>query len=910
MASLNSTGVRSIAHNLPPASYAFVGRRQYLDVIWKSLHGMPSCQRRVALYGMGGIGKSQILQKYANDHVNPAAKPQQYAIVIYINAHSAHSVFSAVHSFMRLHATNEALLNSLSENDYNVFHSWLLQRQNWLLILDNVQDYNHILDAIPHGSSGHILCSTRHKTIAQQFSNGYGSQPLEVREMGATDSTDLVLSLVGSSRYAEDKDPVLATRVASFAKGIPLVIEQVVHNALLGERTLLSTLQAVSGNAELLRQKNISSLHPENLALGGVVMQAFETLQHVSDKAEALFSILAYMEPSSIPLSMLREGSKQLRDYLERQHTYDRGSIEETSEGRRDRRDKLATSSSRSSLWEEVGPFRLRTWSQAARSRSARKAQAQAALPIDDIELTKSLRRECGPASALGRLFENQITIDDAIAVLCDAAIVRKTGSGTLWIHDLVSEVAKALIADRSVTSSQMTALTAATTVYLALPVPEGNALSKKGTACEQYLPHAIACHQNLKSVGILNDCSIGPELSHIIASILNDCTPREVDKDGRRLSTEVRNERAARIIKYYTDAYGGYLAGWERLKNNYGIDDKRIYLSAYADREREDNFMYCHYRYYGGCERFGRSAPWRAIQTAVKLSYQIKQQLHQKPKQDPVILEKVLSLSRHAVGFHKQAFGTNDYDTVVYKDILCRQLGELAGRWHDAYDFCIESIQDMVGWPIKRSVKVDILRLQRGKCIGTGLPLDRFSSGAVFVGLAGRCCVEISKIHRNAGDSIETQRCAEEAVTWCQLWLQWVQYTRGAESYVCGQVMMLLGEAQELAGGNGQALKWYAKAVDCRTNVEWLGSSEFRCHDQGVEDAIQLFTDAVSRLDGTWETEDVDDELKELLHIAEAKIEDWRAHKDEEARQKKERVRASWEMPVDWEAILKLPET
>lgn len=901
--------VRSITHGLPPPSHAFVGRRQYLGIIWRSLHGNSHCQRRVALYGMGGIGKSQILQKYANDHVKPAAKPQQYAITFYINAHSASSVFSAVCSFMRLHTANEALVNSLSENDYNAFHTWLLQRQNWLLIFDNVQAYNHILKAIPHGNSGHVLCSTRHMTIAQQFSNGYGSHPVEIKEMGTADSTELVLSLAGSSPYEADKDPVLAARVASFAKGIPLVIEQIVHNALLGKTSLLKTLQVVSEKAELLRQNNVSSLHPDNLALGGVVMQAFETLQQLSERAEALFMILVYMEPSSIPLSMVREGSKQLQDYLGRQHTYDRGTIEKAPEGRRDHRNKDGSCSSRSCVWHNASSLRPSIWSRVMRPRprSARRAHAQAALPVDDIELTSSLRQKCDPGSALGRLFENQVMIDDAITVLCDAAVIRKTGPETLWMHDLVSEVAKALISDRSITSNQITALAAATTVYLAFPVPDHKASRKERAACEQYFPHAIACHHNLKSIGILNDCSIGPELSHIIASALDNYMSHG-NKDGYPLSTEQHNENKTRAIEYYTDAYTGYLAGWERLKHNYGIDDERIYFSTYADREREKDPHY--FRYYGRCERFGRSAPWRAIQTAVTLSDQLERQLSQMPEQDPMMLERVLSLTRHAVDFHKLSFGTNDYDTIGYKQTLYYRLGPLAGRWREAYDVSIETIKDIVGWPAGSSSEVEVSRLQHGKCTNTGLPLDQLGSGGGSTGHLGKCCIELSRFYRHTGDSIQAQRYAEEAVTWCQLGLRWVQCREGAEFYVCRDPMMLLAEAHELANEGWEAMRWYAKAVVCTMNVERGRLTEFRSDDEDIEARVHVYTEAVGRLNGAWEAEDVCSEVKELLHAVQGKIRDWKVQMEEKAKQEKQRVRADWELPIDWEAILRLPET
>ena len=52
-------------------------------------------------------------------------------------------------------------------------------------------------------------------------------------------------------------------------------------------------------------------------------MQAFATIRERSEKAEALFSILAHFEPTAIPFQLIRDGSSQYQSFLTKPYTYD-----------------------------------------------------------------------------------------------------------------------------------------------------------------------------------------------------------------------------------------------------------------------------------------------------------------------------------------------------------------------------------------------------------------------------------------------------------------------------------------------------------------------------------------------------------------------------------------------------------
>ena len=91
---------------------------------------------------------------------------------------------------------------------------------------------------------------------------------LEIIPMDKATAMNLVVNIARLSENAKDREATIASDVADFAGGLPLLIEQIVHNAILGRQSLVTTLKDVREKTNLLKQKNRKSLHEDDLSLG------------------------------------------------------------------------------------------------------------------------------------------------------------------------------------------------------------------------------------------------------------------------------------------------------------------------------------------------------------------------------------------------------------------------------------------------------------------------------------------------------------------------------------------------------------------------------------------------------------------------------------------------------------------
>lgn len=191
-----------------PRNNGFTGRSNILDKLHEHLKGTASNTRHntVALYGPGGIGKTQIALEYAHEHKN------DFSSVFWIDATNQdsahHSFLQAASRLVRHHedlywfgkapdyykiAATLGMVGLISVEGHVISNSsttgrvveamkeWLVKDTNrdWLLVFDNVDDLEtfDIRDFFPQSSWGSIIITTRRPDCAR-FGIG-----IEVEEM-------------------------------------------------------------------------------------------------------------------------------------------------------------------------------------------------------------------------------------------------------------------------------------------------------------------------------------------------------------------------------------------------------------------------------------------------------------------------------------------------------------------------------------------------------------------------------------------------------------------------------------------------------------------------------------------------------------------------------------------------------
>lgn len=100
---------------------------------------------------------------------------------------------------------------------------WLASNQQWLLIVDNVDDEKAaaaLVGCFGHLGTGHVLITTR----LQNWSDNV--EPLRIEELSLDDSTDLLLQLTDKKRRRTADEAAQARLLAEKMEGLPLALHQ------------------------------------------------------------------------------------------------------------------------------------------------------------------------------------------------------------------------------------------------------------------------------------------------------------------------------------------------------------------------------------------------------------------------------------------------------------------------------------------------------------------------------------------------------------------------------------------------------------------------------------------------------------------------------------------------------------
>jgi hypothetical protein len=516
------------------------------------------------------------------------------------------------------------------------FNTWLVENSNWLLIFDNVLQVNDVLDFLPSRGHGHVLFTTRSEFIAGNLTPSK-ELAVEIPTLQQAQGEELVHALCEASRRPISATDTEARQVCEFASGLPLAIEQIVQLAVFQQETLAATLCCTRNKQEFLKQRHPSSFHEHNLSTGAIVSMSLEALQRRLPQASALFKVMCYLQPSSIPRALLESPDQCMDDYFARGDTFTRGAI------------RTSAAQSAYTTSKRKVPFRLwdyDPWDPALYSHLAcaikDSSRRRVNLPGGDSRHDESLRRQWqdDPSSPLRLVFSSPVQMNAALLEIRELGLARLIESETLWIHDLFADLTVAYITTiEGIEANASAAHFAATMVFLALP-PAPVLFTRSAEQCVALLPHADSTLGHLRNAKILADVAVGAELSYQAAcatwlsgyySVFTDAINEE---DGSREPGRSTKEATTAALRHYQEAYRGYAAAEQRarceisLKHGQQRVHKRLQRIMWADWELEDTVqmlgkgarMYTPLRHIRGFERFGNTATRRKLDAAVKI--------------------------------------------------------------------------------------------------------------------------------------------------------------------------------------------------------------------------------------------------------------------------------------------------
>ncbi len=275
--------------NLPARNTNFAGRRNLLARIRRQLSSTRS-NRPVALYGMGGVGKTQAVTEYAHRYAN------EYDIIWRITADQPKIIAEQIASLAG--PVGVSFEDPLPEVAAAIV-DLLRNRPRWLLIFDAAQQPADLLPYLV-GGNGHILITS------QQRGWGAIADQIEVDVFDRRDSVRLLRGRLGLNE-------TLAADIAEELGDLPLALEQVAAH-------LDATGIPADEYLQLFRAR--SDVLPDGEALGydHTVSTAWALqlgrMEAESHAAVRLLEILSYFPSDSVPLEIFTSHSSLLPEPL------------------------------------------------------------------------------------------------------------------------------------------------------------------------------------------------------------------------------------------------------------------------------------------------------------------------------------------------------------------------------------------------------------------------------------------------------------------------------------------------------------------------------------------------------------------------------------------------------------------
>jgi tetratricopeptide (TPR) repeat protein len=270
--------------NVSARNVDFTGRAAALERIRDHLAGGGTTTMvALALYGLGGVGKTQLVLEYAHRFM------ADYDLVWWIPSERSDEVTSALASLARKMGLRvgdnvaEAAEAALEE----------LRREtspHWLLIFDNADDPKQLEPYLPSGI-GHVLITSRNQAWTRS------AEPLEVDVFTPKESVAHLL------RHLPELDPSDAKMVADALGNLPLAVEQA--SAWLEQTGMQPQAYVAELSTQASRILGINQPSDYQTPVVATWNLSFERLQQQSPAAVRMLQLLAFFSSGPISLDLL-----------------------------------------------------------------------------------------------------------------------------------------------------------------------------------------------------------------------------------------------------------------------------------------------------------------------------------------------------------------------------------------------------------------------------------------------------------------------------------------------------------------------------------------------------------------------------------------------------------------------------
>ncbi|MBM2617898.1 tetratricopeptide repeat protein [Actinoplanes sp. LDG1-06] len=278
--------------DIPIRNRNFTGRIELLERLSRALEqDSTTSVLPPALNGMGGVGKTQLVNEYVHRHLD------QYDLIWWIPAEQISTVLS---SLTQLAQRLDLPLADDQQETARTVLNWLAgSDREWLLVYDNADDPARLTPLLP-STGGHVIVTTRNEEwstigIAIEVDVFQRKESIELLTKRATDDA-------GHSMITDVEADELADKLGD----LPLALEQAAAWYLATLMPIREYIDLLDDRIELLNEGKPPG-YP--LTVAAFVAVAMEKLRGLDETLAELFAMFAFLGGDGIRQSLLRRGS-------------------------------------------------------------------------------------------------------------------------------------------------------------------------------------------------------------------------------------------------------------------------------------------------------------------------------------------------------------------------------------------------------------------------------------------------------------------------------------------------------------------------------------------------------------------------------------------------------------------------
>ncbi|KAJ0422358.1 hypothetical protein BJY00DRAFT_311079 [Aspergillus carlsbadensis] len=290
----------------------FVGRGDQIAQLEQSMTTQDG-PRRVAITGLGGVGKTQIALEVAY-RIRDRGKDCSVFWVPCTSQAMIDQAFLQIAQAVGLHCTEPAEVKQRLK-------AYLSSERagRWLLIFDNADDAemwlgsanepdNGLEDSLPQSSQGRILFTTRNRKLAMKLA------PFELVPIPDEDreiAFQILREMLGHDVVADETSAALLEQLAHLPLAITQASAYITENSL-SLSTYLELFQEQEQDAVELLSEDFSDARRYKEIQNPVIttwLISFRQIQHQNPLAADYLSFMAIINPRNIPMSILPPGA-------------------------------------------------------------------------------------------------------------------------------------------------------------------------------------------------------------------------------------------------------------------------------------------------------------------------------------------------------------------------------------------------------------------------------------------------------------------------------------------------------------------------------------------------------------------------------------------------------------------------